>query len=349
MILRTYKDRYLVKEGFFENSYVVSTNIANNANNLSWGAATSPVPSLFEEFTGYNDFKLIVNALPTDNTYKAFITATNGYSFGMSYSGATIYFRYFDGETLQTVNSQYVGAGFQCVHCYLIVSYCDGGDYNGNKGITWVLERSNGFIVIGSWSAATNSFVAQFIENAELPADPYGTQNNETPSGGWPNFDYSGDDVDIPALPSISAAASGFVRLYNPTITEVQGLANYLWSGAFDIATYKKLFGNPMDCFLSFGIIPVIPPRGVNKEAISFANMPDPGVTAYKITDQFTDLDCGTVTIDGSKYTGSAMDYSPYTKAELFLPFCGTHALAVDDIMDSTINITYHMDLYTGA
>ena len=197
---------------------------------------------------------------------------------------------------------------------------------------------------------ATNSTTYPTIfNNTEAPLDPYGLQDNETEPGGYAGFDYTGDDVDIPALPTISAAASGFVRLYNPTIGEVQSLANYLWSGAFDMATYKKLFGNPMDCFLSFGIIPVTPPRSVNKEAISFANMPDPGVTAYKVTDQFAEFDCGSVTIDGSKYTGSAMDYSPYTKAELFLPFCGTHSLAVDDIMDSTISIKYHMDLYTGA
>lgn len=185
--------------------------------------------------------------------------------------------------------------------------------------------------------------------NTKAPDDPYGLQENDTLPGGYAGFDYTGDNVDIPALPTISAAASGFVRLYNPTIGEVQSLASYLWSGAFDLATYKKLFGNPMDCFLSFGIIPVTPPRSVNKEAISFANMPDPGVTAYKLTSQFAEFDCGSVSIDGSKYTGSAMDYSPYTKAELFLPFCGTHSLAVDDIMDSTISIKYHMDLYTGA
>ena len=182
-----------------------------------------------------------------------------------------------------------------------------------------------------------------------MPSDPYGLVPQDERPGGYAPGDYSGDDVDIPALPTISAAASGFVRLYNPNIGEVQSLASYLWSGAFDLATYKKLFGNPMDCFLSFGIIPITPPRSVNKEAISFANMPDPGVTAYKVISQFDEFDCGSVTIDGSKYTGSAMDYSPYTKAELFLPFCGAHSLAVDDIMDSTIAIKYHMDLYTGA
>ena len=230
--------------------------------------------------------------------------------------------------------------------------------YNAyNMTLTWFLDSAIpnkvllliSRIIRGNVSGAARQDFTDWFVGTEVPADPYGLQENETPPGGYGGFDYTGDDVDIPALPTISAAASGFVRLYNPTIGEVQSLASYLWSGAFDLATYKKLFGNPMDCFLSFGIIPVTPPRSVNKEAISFANMPDPGVTAYKLTSQFAEFDCGSVTIDSSKYTSSAMDYSPYTKAELFLPFCGTHSLAVDDIMDSTISIKYHMDIYTGA
>ena len=220
-------------------------------------------------------------------------------------------------------------------------------DSNGRYGFVIVATRKNA--TYNELTVCTSTELNTWLSQSLLPEDPYGLEENHTPDGGYAGFDYSGDDVDIPSLPTISAAASGFVRLYNPTITEVQDLADYLWSGAFDLATYKKLFGNPMDCFLSFGIIPVTPPRSVNKEAISFANMPDPGVSAYKLTNQFADFDCGSVTIDGSKYTGSAMDYSPYTKAELFLPFCGTHSLAVDDIMDSTISIKYHMDLYTGA
>ena len=104
-----------------------------------------------------------------------------------------------------------------------------------------------------------------------------------------------------------------------------------------------------MDCILSVGIIPITPARSTNKEALNFGNFLNTGITAYKITDQFAELDCGSVTIDGSKYTSSAMDYSPYTKAELFLPFCGTHSISADEIMNATVSVVYHMDLYTGA
>ena len=181
------------------------------------------------------------------------------------------------------------------------------------------------------------------------PDDPYGFDENNTPPGGYGGFDYSGDDVDIPALPTISAASCGFVGLYNPTLTELKGLANYMWTGLLDLDTYKKIFGDPMDCILSVGIIPITPSRSANKEALNFGNFLNTGITAYKITDQFAELDCGSVTIDGSKYTKSTMDYSPYTRAEIFLPFCGTHSISADEIMDATVSVVYHMDLYTGA
>ena len=55
----------------------------------------------------------------------------------------------------------------------------------------------------------------------------------------------------------------------------------------------------------------------------------------------------GSVHIEGK--SASAMDYSPYCKASIFLPYCGTYALDVDDIMDADIALEYHIDIYTGA
>ena len=179
--------------------------------------------------------------------------------------------------------------------------------------------------------------------------DPYSTDDNHTPSGGYGDFDYTGDDVDVPALPSLSASACGFVGLYNPTIGELKALADYMWTGVLDISTYKKIFGDPMDCILSVGIIPITPTRSTNKESLNFGNFINTGISAYKITQQFAELDCGEVSISGAKFSKSAMDYSPYTRAEIFLPFCGTHSISADEIMDATIGVVYHMDLYTGA
>ena len=176
--------------------------------------------------------------------------------------------------------------------------------------------------------------------------DPYMTIPQQDNDGGFGSGVYDGDDIDFPLLPSISAAACGFVGLYNPTLSELKALADYMWTGIFDVATFKKIFGDPMDCILSVGMVPVTPGRSDTKEALKFANV-DSGVTAYKVTNQFVEADCGSVPVNGA--SASAMDYAPYTKAELFLPFCGTHSLSVDEIMDSTISVKYQIDLYTGV
>ena len=223
--------------------------------------------------------------------------------------------------------------------------------YNGVGILQKGTANGNNYIVLDyTVDQYTNQRVEAFLSGAIIdPEDPYITDNNQTKPGGFAGFDYTSDGVDIPALPAISAASCGFVGLYNPTITELQGLAAYMWTGLLDLDTYKKIFGDPMDCILSVGIIPITPVRSVNKEALNFGNFLNTGITAYKITNQFAELDCGSVTIDGSKYTGSAMDYSPYTRAEIFLPFCGTHSISADEIMNAVVSVVYHMDLYTGA
>ena len=182
--------------------------------------------------------------------------------------------------------------------------------------------------------------------------DPYSTDNNNTPEGGYGDFDYTSEEVLPPSLPSLSAAQVGFVSLWNPTQSEMQALASYLWTGTFDLTNFKKLFTDPMECVLSVGLIPITPTRKQSggadvKEEIVFGGSSHSGVNAYPVTEQFYIVDMGTLHIGGK--SKSAMDYSPYAKASIYLPYCGTYALDVDEIMDSDIELEYHIDIYTGA
>ena len=43
------------------------------------------------------------------------------------------------------------------------------------------------------------------------------------------------------------------------------------------------------------------------------------------------------------------MDDSPYTKAQIFLPFIGVRGLAIDDIIRADLQLKYIIDLFTGA
>lgn len=175
--------------------------------------------------------------------------------------------------------------------------------------------------------------------------DPYFLNDDQTPSGGYGDFDYTSEDETPPALPSLSAANAGFVTLWNPTISEVGDLADYLWGPTFSVATWQKLWNDPMECLLSLGIVPVSPPTGARAN-IFFGNA-DTGIESSPITTQFVIVDMGSIHINGQ--SASYMDYAPYAKASIYLPYCGTYALDVDEIMDADLALEYHIDIYTGA
>lgn len=178
--------------------------------------------------------------------------------------------------------------------------------------------------------------------------DPYTTAPvNDNGEGGYGDFNYTSDNDDIPSLPTLSVTDAGFANLFKLDGQGVKDLADYLWSGLFDISTYLKLFSDPMDCILSLAIVPFDPPAGSNMYIVVGNHATT--IQAPRVTDQWFELDCGSVEVDGADYSNSFMDYSPYTSAQLYLPYIGTVALDTDEIMDATIAIKYHIDLFSGS
>lgn len=176
--------------------------------------------------------------------------------------------------------------------------------------------------------------------------DPYDPDDPEDPIGGWGDHDDSSDPIDIPPLPTTSAVDAGFITLYNPTVGQLNALANYMWSSPLQVwDNVKKIVANPMDCILGLSIVPVTPITGTMK-SISVADVPT-GVSARPITSQYVEVNCGTINV--GEYWKAYLDYEPYTKAEIYLPYIGTHPIAVDDIMGKAIKIVYHVDLLSGA
>lgn len=174
--------------------------------------------------------------------------------------------------------------------------------------------------------------------------DPYAPGGSSGTGGGTGNFDGTGDDIAIPGLPTLSAVDTGLITLFNPSISQLKSLSNYLWSG-FDLNTFKKIFANPMDCILGLSIVPVSVPNGELKE-VSVGNIPT-GVSMTVAASQYVIVDCGTLNVN--EFWGAYLDYDPYTKAEIYLPYIGTHPLSVDDIMGKSVHVVYHIDILSGA
>lgn len=175
--------------------------------------------------------------------------------------------------------------------------------------------------------------------------DPYSPGGESSKEGGTGDFDGTSTPVDFATLPTLSAVDSGFITIYNPTVAQLQSLASYMWSGAFDVDTFKKLFASPMDVILGLSIVPG-PIPGIGPVDVKVGDR-STGVNMMKAMSQYIDIDCGTINVN--EFWGAYLDYEPYTKAEIYLPFIGVHQIAVDDIMNKAVHIKYHVDILSGA
>lgn len=189
-----------------------------------------------------------------------------------------------------------------------------------------------------------------FPESIKIGArDPYDDAGEAGP-GDYPHgtFDYTSDGVGNGrgfTPPSISAVDTGFVTLYNPTLAQLKSLSDYLWSSSFDINALKKLFNDPMDLFIGLSILPVSVPNGATKEV--GIGLISSGVFMDTAATQWVMVDCGVCQIDN--FSEGYLDYSPYTKVEVYLPYIGFRTLNADEVIGKTLSCVYWVDILTGS
>lgn len=216
-----------------------------------------------------------------------------------------------------------------------------------------VLEQCH-YNYVDQWYDKGNNFISEKVSGLVViddtkPINPYEPGGESGEGGGDGEFDDESDEITKPTLPTLSSASTGFTRIYNPTLSQVNALANYLWTDESVIQTIwnhiKQFFENPMDAIIGFNIVPVTVPDG---GTVNFKLMYiDTGVSMTVAANQFVDVDCGTLEIE--KYYGSALDYSPYTKITCFLPYVGNVSLNVDEVMGRTLHVTYRVDICSGS
>ncbi len=191
--------------------------------------------------------------------------------------------------------------------------------------------------------------------NPKPDADADPTQPSDTPPGKivdvLPGFD-PGVNLPVPSNPSLpgpsgasgDGGVGGLVSVYNPSYAELTSFSQWLWVTYAD-ATIDKIWNNPFDGIISLHELYATPDKGARKYIKSgFLVSPVDSIT---IPNRYTEIDCGTAIFP--EFYGNYLDYSPYSKALCYLPFIGIVELNVDDIVGHTVNITYHVDSYSGA
>ena len=277
------------------------------------------------------------------------LTISYGIYSGVYSIGGTIYLfpdQSFDGNRFNTdaMRNNFITVSFSFGVKDMVTYWgCD-----GDLTITIADHVTENYVT--NWCGVFNDHMEYLQEAGDLiysdPTNPYGPEAAITGGGrGDPFLDVDEiQKIEFPDLPTLSAASAGFITIYNPSLTQLQSLAGFLWSQPFDIDTFKKLFSNPMDAIIGLGIIPVAPSLGSSR-SVKFGNV-DSEITMPVISNQFVEKDCGSVQI--KKWVDCFLDYNA-TKIEIYVPYCGTYSLDPVEVMGKTIHLKYHIDCLTGG
>lgn len=165
--------------------------------------------------------------------------------------------------------------------------------------------------------------------------------------------------IGLPDEPTLSPIDAGLFSLYSPTATQMRNLANFLWTDFGGTGTtveqvleevveaLKRSVSNPLNSMLGLSIIAS---QGLSKGSDSSVHVGfwNTGVSMTTITKQYFNVDCGSLSFDpvcGNTF----LDYAPYSKFMIFLPYVGMRLLDANDVVGHTISIRYRGDCVSGA
>lgn len=282
-----------------------------------------------------------------------FSLANNNYSGGYNVGAmvgylilTTIYYPTVDPPT---------GTSNQGLSLNLALGFPASG-YTRSKGLSYgndIVGAAPNIGTVATWSSLSGfeTFMAGHGESYEgtifsdAPLPKPGDDTSGT-GGGNGNYDNDSDPIDFPALPTGGALSTGAIKAFLVANTTVEALFAKLWdTSVFNVLTWQKLTDNPLDCIISLHCIPIIPDVG-DLEEIKIGSF-NSELRSRTITNQFKYIDMGT--LDVEEFWGSALDYSPYTRCEIFLPGIGIKDLSVEDVQNKTINVKYAFDVLTGT
>jgi hypothetical protein len=186
-------------------------------------------------------------------------------------------------------------------------------------------------------------------ENNDFPKPEKTTDTSDLdPKGGGGTETNRSDTIETPnntaELNNHSGVEAGFISLYSPNTSQLRSLASYLWTSDF-VENVKKMFGDPMDVIIGLTQMPFTVPTGASTSVK--AGFIDTGITMPRVAQQYIDMDMGSISY--GSYWGNALDFDPYTKVQIYLPFIGFRTLNTNDVINTTLTLKYRFDVLTGA
>lgn len=150
----------------------------------------------------------------------------------------------------------------------------------------------------------------------------------------------------------ISEVTSGnlLTQSYAMTKQEIQGIGYFLWGATF-LDNVKLVNNNPIENVISCKLFP-LNFEGDENRSVYLGNVDSETQARIMRTTQFL-YESNVITVP-LYYTNKAnnlkfLDYEPYTKIEILLPFIGLKELPVNEIVNRQMKLRWWIDVVTGT
>lgn len=175
-------------------------------------------------------------------------------------------------------------------------------------------------------------------------SDPgHGPSGSSGDNGGNGDHDNTSDKILPPGIPTLSGSGVGLFTIFNPNTGQLAELGKKLWNPTA-LQAIKQYFSSPMETILGLGIIPVQPRQGSAKNIL--LGVYDTEISCTTVSSDYVIKDCGSISIN--RYYGSYLDYDPYTRISLYLPYIGEIQIDPDEVMQSVLGVQYYVNVVTG-
>ena len=255
----------------------------------------------------------------------------------------------------------YASTDLRYAKCSVIVFNDDYSDFV-IFGISFNAKETGASMSVINGSLANSRYKQQFInffknmspdpKPPEEDTDPYAGIDGE---GNIPG----GGSVGIPNFPSLTATSTGIIGLFAPSPSQMQQLADYMWTDFGGTGTdttqvlkeiveaLKRSISNPLDYVIGLNIIPSQGLSIGDSSVIKFG-FTSSEVSMPRLSNQYFTVDCGSISFPplcGDTF----LDYAPYSKFSIYLPYIGVKDVDANDFVGHTIGVIYHGDTVTGG
>ena len=229
----------------------------------------------------------------------------------------------------------------------------------GNDVYRWVNENmclgvvdKNGY-THGDYTRGMSNPTAPNFTWLDTAQSPYDPKKPKIPTNDYSSATVFNNIGDLATL----------TRRYVLNKTAVEHLGRELWQitadmlddggGGIDYTNLNDkildtfLTNNPIDCIVSLQRYPLEVPKSASPVKIKLGKA-ETNVSAYLMEKAAYFYLFQGKTI-APKFADSFLDYEPYTKMELYVPFCGTIQLNPADIIDRDLNVQLVVDFTTGT